>query len=338
MKKWYHSHGTEGDIVLSTRVRIARNLERFPFEPKMLPQQHGELAELVCGALSNIRLGENTFRFYAGGEIDSTQMLALLERHIVSPAFVKRAENASLLLSEDESLSVMIGEEDHIRIQVLQSGLAFETALDLANRLDDVLDETLDYAFDEELGYLTTCPTNLGTGLRASVMLHLPALERAGMIAGLGKTISKLGLTIRGTFGEGSKARGALYQVSNQITLGLPEQSAVRNLESIVRQIIAQERELRTRLLEENPEVGDRIWRAYGILKYARILSVDELCELLSHIRVGISAGMFPAIPAEKVNALEFEAGTAGVMQSAGGTIPPQERDKRRANLVREEI
>ena len=336
MKKWYNMDAKESDVVLSTRVRIARNLEHLPFEAKITPRQSAELNGLVQGALQNINLGENVLDYYAGADINNTAAMAYIERHIVSPAFAQHMENAALLLSKDEGISIMVGEEDHIRIQVLRSGLSLEGALELANRLDDVLDETLDYAFDEELGYLTSCPTNLGTGLRASVMLHLPALELTDAISALSGTISKMGLTIRGTYGEGSKAKGSLYQISNQITLGLSEQVAVRNLEGIVSQIIAQERALRKSIVENNPETVDRIYRAFGILKYARMLGSDELHELLSNIRIGISVGLLNEITIEQVNRLEFEAGSAALMQRAGKNLPARQRDSVRAEFARE--
>lgn len=335
MNKWYNITGRENDVVLSTRIRIARNLERFPFEPKMNAKQSAELNEVVRNALANINLGDNRLDYYDGAKLDNTTAMAFVERHIISPAFTNHIGRASLLLSQDEGVSIMVGEEDHIRIQVLQGGLSLESALELANRLDDALDETLDYAFDENLGYLTTCPTNLGTGLRASVMLHLPALEQVGMLPSLTNTISKLGLTIRGTYGEGSKVKGALYQISNQITLGLSEQAAIQNLESIVGQIIEQERTLRKRLLEGNTEVVDRIYRAYGILKYARLLTSEELHELLSNIRIGISAGLLSEIDVGITNQLEFEAGGAALMLKAGKSLTAQQRDTVRAEFVR---
>lgn len=191
---------------------------------------------------------DNPIHYIDMAALTQAQAVSLAERHVISPDFTNQREGKGLFLSEDESISIMVNEEDHLRIQVLSSGLALHEALDIANRFDDLFDSRLTYAFDDKLGYLTSCPTNLGTGLRASVMLHLPALEQSRNMGRLINTLSKLGLTIRGTYGEGSDAKGALYQVSNQVTLGLDEKTACENLKGIVMQIIDQERQLRAAL------------------------------------------------------------------------------------------
>ena len=220
MTKWYEQQEKDHDIVLSTRVRLARNVKEFPFVAHMSLSQKNSLIEQVWNAVSQAHFGESMkFQKIEMDTLTQEQALSLSERHLISPEFVGQKQGSALLLSGDESVSIMCNEEDHLRIQVLKNGLDFDHAYELASQIDDLIDESLNYAFDEHLGFLTQCPTNLGTGLRASVMLHLPMIERSGLLSRLSNSLSKMGLTIRGTYGEGSKAKGSLYQISNQITL-----------------------------------------------------------------------------------------------------------------------
>ena len=245
-----------------------------------------------------------------------------------------------LALSKDDSVSIMVNEEDHLRVQVLASGLDLEHALDIANKIDDVLDESLDYAFDDQLGFLTACPSNLGTGLRASVMLHIPALEKAGALNKMSGTISKLGLTLRGTYGEGSKAMGSIYQLSNQITLGISEEQAVKNLHEITIQIIEKEREARKALVKSEKFV-DQIYRCYGILKYAKLISSEEFFDLMSYVRIGISEKVLAPdiaehVTTQKLNYLLSQIGSATISQNAKEDLPPEKRDSIRAKIIQE--
>lgn len=350
MNKWYLNlhEDSENDIVLSTRIRLARNLEQFPFGDNISNDDAIKLSELIKGAVTDINLGENALTFYAGIDLDDVTIKSLVEKHSVSPDFVTKRNASSLLLSADESISIMINEEDHVRIQALQSGLCLDGALDIANKIDDVIDARVNYAFDEKLGYLTTCPTNIGTGLRASVMLHLPAYERANMIPNLASMVSKLGLTIRGVFGEGSHQRGSIYQISNQITLGISESDAIANLEGIVLQIIKQERLMRKSQFDASPAIEDAIYRGYGILKYARRISSQEMYQLISVLREGISLGVFNKIDIAKINKLEFECGTAQLIKklkiddnfndNKKKRACSDSRDELRASLIRELI
>lgn len=228
----------------------------------------------------------------------------------------------------------MVGEEDHLRIQVISANKNLMACMNLANQLDDLLDEQLEFAFDEKLGYLTQCPTNLGTGLRASVMLHLPALEQTGSVAKLAGNVQKLGLTLRGTFGEGSKAQGSLYQLSNQVTLGISEEAAVQNLSGIAEQIIEQERRAR-KALAEQPEVCDAIWRAYGILKYCRSLNTEEFMQYLSYVRLGAALGYFEDLDFAALDTLVYTAGAGSIMAAQRRQMTPAQRDAARAEMVR---
>ena len=316
-------------MVISTRVRLARNLPRVPFPACMNPEQKRQAADTILKALP-----ERGYRVIDMHTLPHITALSLVERHLISPEFSKREEGSVLCLSEDESASLMIGEEDHLRIQVMQAGLELDRAYRTADELDTALDSRLHFAFDDRLGYLTQCPTNLGTGMRASLMLHLPALQDGGAIQQLANTVSKLGLTIRGLYGEGSKPEGAIYQLSNQVTLGISESAAIENLKGIAAQIIREERAGREELCR-NPHFEDRVWRSLGILRTARLLRGDEFMSLISNLRVGVSLGMIEGISLDLIGGLIGDAQPATVMAMAGKEMEPAERDAARAEMVR---
>ena len=300
MSKWYLGVGEQSDIVVSTRVRLARNIADYPFPAKLNTKSRTELNNLIKEAVEK----DNPFnlRFIEMKTLARFEAASMAERHIISPEFASDADGRALMLSPEEDISIMLNEEDHIRVQVMKSGFALDEAYEIADRIDDSLNEKFDFAFDSRIGYLTQCPTNLGTGMRASVMLHLPALTMSGQIHRLINTVSKLGLTFRGAFGEGTSATGDMYQLSNQITLGISEEYAIKNLKAITLQLCAQERAAREELLQD-ADTEDRIFRAYGILKWARLLSTKELMENLSLVRFGSVAGKIN-VPIETVNEL----------------------------------
>ncbi|WP_077533236.1 protein arginine kinase [Massiliimalia massiliensis] len=335
MSKWYELPAPHEDIVLSSRIRLARNLSDFPFESRMSDDQRRQLADKVKAALQDIPVGGTPLSFVEMESLDEIKRYAMVERHEVSREFVKNPKNRMLGLSADESVSIMVNEEDHLRIQVMANGLNLSSAFQLCNEIDDALDAKVDYAFDEKLGYLTTCPTNLGTGLRASVMVHLPALEKSGLMNQLTATINKLGLTIRGTYGEGSKVLGSIYQISNQITLGITEQDAIQNLESIVLQVIENEKHARESLLNDKHRLEDVVCRSLGALRYARLLSSKEFFEEVSNVRLGISLGVIHDVEIPRLNRLMALTGSASVCEREGKNLSPQDRDFVRAGIVR---
>ncbi len=335
MSKWYELPAPHEDIVLSSRIRLARNLSDFPFESRMSDDQRRQLADKVKAALQDIPVGGTPLSFVEMESLDEIKRYAMVERHEVSREFVKNPKNRMLGLSADESVSIMVNEEDHLRIQVMANGLNLSSAFQLCNEIDDALDAKVDYAFDEKLGYLTTCPTNLGTGLRASVMVHLPALEKSGLMNQLTATINKLGLTIRGTYGEGSKVLGSIYQISNQITLGITEQDAIENLESIVLQVIENEKHARESLLNDKHRLEDVVCRSLGALRYARLLSSKEFFEEVSNVRLGISLGVIHDVEIPRLNRLMALTGSASVCEREGKNLSPQDRDFVRAGIVR---
>lgn len=338
MMKWFEKAGSEQDVVMSTRIRLARNLSNYPFVGSMDPKQKEEVIEKVKEAVALVSLPEEKkLQFIAIDSLPETERFAMAERHIISYELAQGGEGKGLLLANDESISIMINEEDHLRIQVLASGLDFKESYDLANKIDDVLDERLSFAFREDLGYLTQCPTNIGTGLRASVMLHLPALEQGRELQRIVSLVPKLGLTIRGTYGEGSKVKGAIYQISNQVTLGISEEDAIKNLESITRQIVEEERRLRNQLCENEAFVNE-IMRALGTLHFSTMLSGDEFLSCASLVRIAISQGLEKTISLDKLDALIFTTGAAGITRLAGEELSSYERDKYRASYIKDHL
>ena len=333
--KWYEKAGSCGDVVVSTRVRLARNLKQYPFPARASASQREAVERQVKDALlSGNSILSKEFRFVPLENTTEEEAVSLVERHIVSPEFIADRRGKAVLISADESISIMVNEEDHLRIQVLREGFSLKEAAETADHIDTLLSENLDFAFDPELGYLTQCPTNLGTGLRASVMLHLPGLTESGAMPRIASNLSKLGLTIRGTYGEGSKSIGALYQLSNQITLGLSENEAIENLRSITVQLMEEERKARAQMSEEIAW-QDKIDRAAGVLKSARVLSSSEFMELLSYIRLGLSTGVLQGVTQE-LNALMVNAQPATLMARAGKQLDETQRDVLRADMARE--
>ena len=332
MAKWYLGEGEQSDVVISTRIRLARNLKQYPFPARLDTTSRLAVNEVIRKAVP----AAAGLRYIEMKTLTQAQIVAFAEKHVISPEFASSADGRALLLSADEELSVMLNEEDHIRLQVMLPGLALEQAYDTADKLDTAINEQVEYAFDERLGYLTQCPTNLGTGMRASVMLHLPALAATNRIGALGSTVSKLGLTIRGAYGEGTAPMGDLYQVSNQVTLGISEKAAMENLKTIVLQIAAQERAARTEMLKTT-ETQDLVYRAYGVLKSARLLDTREFMELISRVRFGAVGGLLP-LDAEVPNALMIAMQPANLNARAGKNLSARERDELRAKLVREAL
>ncbi|MGN0502770.1 MAG: protein arginine kinase [Ruminococcus sp.] len=326
------------DVVISTRIRLARNLKDYPFPCKLNSQGREKVIEKVRDAVkkSNSPVASD-FSFIRMSELTSLQSVSLVEKRLVSPEFISETDGRALLISKDECFSIMINEEDHIRLQVITKGLSLEQAYDTADKLDTLLDENLGFAFDEKLGYLTQCPTNLGTGMRASVMLHLPALEKSRAINRIAGNLSKLGLTIRGAHGEGTEPKGALYQLSNQVTLGISEKAAIENLKNITEQLIAQENQARERLCS-SIDIQDAISRSLGILRSALVISHDEALKLLSNVRLGIVSKQITDVSTETIDKLMLAVEPATLTVSLNKNLSAHDRDIERAKLIRAEL
>lgn len=335
MNKWYISEGKDSDVAISTRIRLARNLKDMNFPIKMSAEQRRGVNKKVYACIKNSEMAQD-FDLIDMSALSDADAISMVEKHLVSPDFAKHRKNACVILSHDESVSIMLCEEDHIRLQVMSAGLNLEGAYVIADKMDDVLDSRLDYAFDSKLGYLTSSPTDLGTGMHASVMLHLPALREKGQLGRLAATVDKLGLGLRSAYGENSSALADFYQLSNRVTLGISEKNAIENLKAITLQIVNQERRAREELKEDELYV-DAVYRALGTLKYARLLGSKEFMKLISLVRTGISMGFFD-ISYETVGELIAKMQPATLIAHADAELNADLRDKLRAKLVREQL
>ncbi|MBQ2753427.1 MAG: protein arginine kinase, partial [Firmicutes bacterium] len=292
--KWYEDILTDEDIIISSRVRLARNIKKYPFAVKMNDTEAEAVLKAVKESVMNERtpLG-NRFSFYNMAETEDNLKLDLMARHLISPDMVKSKRPSGVLVMDDESISIMINEEDHIRIQTFAAGDNIDKAYDLADKIDNMMEETLDYAFDEKYGFITSCPTNFGTGLRASYMMHLPCLEKTGNIKQIINAVSKYGITVRGIYGEGTEALGSIYQISNQVTLGKSEKEILELLKKVGNIVKEQEIRIREMLIAKDKiAFTDRIYRSYGILANAKKISAGEAMEHLSNVRLGILSGL----------------------------------------------
>jgi protein arginine kinase len=337
---WLEASGPHADIVLSTRVRLARNLQAYSFAGRMKEEERREILERVRSAARETA----TLRDGFAVELASMPRLSrqiLLERHLISRDMAgDRGERArtgtGLLLAGGEALGAMVNEEDHLRLHCLQSGLRLQHAFQLLDRLDDELGMHLPYAYHPEFGYLTSCPTNVGTGLRASILIHLPGLVLTKEIAKVLQGISQVGLTFRGLYGEGSEVVGNFFQISNQTTLGKSEEDLIEHLQKIAGQVIQYEQQARAVLMRDAPTViEDKIWRAYGLLRFGRSFSFDEVMNLLSGLRLGVSMNLLPGLRVYTLNKIMIYTQAAHLEQAAGRALADAEGDLHRAAYVR---
>ena len=320
--------------MISSRIRLARNIKGIPFTGRMTVEQK----KAVCTKVKEVASAIPGYKFdYIDMEnVTAIQAGSMVEEHLISVEFANNREGEGLLLDRKHNVSVMINEEDHLRIQVLGRGEKLATLYETASEIDDALDEKLHFAFSEKLGYLTHCPTNLGTGLRASVMMHLPALHESGLINKIINTVSQVGLTDRGMYAEGSEPAGCVYQVSNQITLGISEKDTIERLEDIVRQIARNEAALREKMLE-NISIEDRVFRSYGIAREARIMSSQEFMKLMSDIRLGIEGGLLN-LDTKVLDELCIKVQPYTLMLYGGEGMEIRQRDIKRAEIVRDKL
>jgi protein arginine kinase len=337
---WMKENGPDCDIVMSSRIRLARNFENRSFPLIAKAEELDDVLEFFQENYQDTAFDQQgALQFIRIADLSPIEKKVLVEKHLISPHLTEHAEEAGVLLSESEQVSIMVNEEDHLRIQLYLPGFQLQKALNEAFKVDDWLEQKITYAFDEERGYLTTCPTNVGTGLRASVMMHLPALTMTHQMNRLTPAINQLGLVVRGIYGEGSEAQGNIYQISNQITLGKSEQDIVEDLESVVSQLIEQERQARETLTEElSIQLEDRIFRSYGTLRYSRIIESKEAATCLSDVRLGIDLGYIEDMPQSILNELMVLIQPGFLQRYAKRSLSGRERDVLRASLIRERM
>jgi len=333
--EWLRGTGAASDIVISTRVRLARNIAGYPFVTRLAPDQQAELSHRLCASICEDGAVPEChyFDLKVANEIERR---LLVERHLISREHEEAEGDRGVAIQPTEAISIMVNEEDHLRIQVLHAGFELADVWQTANEIDTHLGESVPYAYSERLGFLTACPTNVGTGLRASVMLHLPALEMTKQIEKVFHAVAKINLAVRGLYGEGTQASGNLYQISNQITLGKTEEEITTEIQAIVPEILENERRARHFILDRNrPQLEDRVWRAYGMLRHARIISSSETIALLSHLRLGVHLGIFTGLEISAVNQLFLKTLPAHLQLMEGRELDPQTRDVARATYLR---
>ncbi|KYH31402.1 protein arginine kinase [Neomoorella mulderi] len=337
--KWMEGSGPQADIVISSRIRLARNLKGMPFPNLMNEAQEVKVIRQVGQAIRapGVFQAVGELRLQTLRELSPVERQILVEKHLISPDLAEGKGEKAVVLRDDEAISIMVNEEDHLRLQCLLPALMLHEAWRLADAADDALENELDFAFDQERGYLTACPTNVGTGLRASTMLHLPALvltKQAGQVL---TALTKVGVAVRGLYGEGTEAHGNIFQISNQITLGRSEEEIINNLSAVTVRLADQEREARELLRKQNRwQLEDRVGRAYGVLTNARILTSQEALQLLSDVRLGVEMKILRGLDQRLINQLMVRIQPAYLQFTAGKEMTPFERDVRRAAMVRE--
>ncbi|MBU0755988.1 MAG: protein arginine kinase [Planctomycetes bacterium] len=323
---------------MSTRLRLARNIDTFPFKGKITDEEEARLEDFVAPKIVNKRMNGG-LRYFKLNSLDELDRLLLLENHLISMEHLSAEGPRGVAFNESGSVSIMVNEEDHLRIQVIEPGLALEKGWKEIDRLEGRLGEALNWSFNERYGYLTSCPTNVGTGLRVSVMLHLPALVLSKHIEKVFNAVSQVNLVVRGFFGEGSQTVGDFFQISNQITLGMAPDEIIGTVTKVLTKIIEYERDVREALLSESRNVlEDKVWRAWGTLKSARSISSEEAMSYLSSVRLGVTLDLLENITLDTINKLFLDIQPGHLQKIEGLNLDTEARDAARANLIRRRL
>jgi protein arginine kinase len=333
--EWLRGSGPESDIVISSRIRLARNLAAFPFTNRATGYQKAEIESMLRERIIKLDVAPRLGYVNVPG-LSTLDRQFLVERQLISRELASADGPRGVALGSQETVSLMVNEEDHLRLQVMRSGFTLDEAWQEIDRVDDLLEERVTYAFNEEFGYLTACPTNVGTGMRASVMLHLPALEHTKQIEKVFRALQKINLAVRGLYGEGSRASGHFYQISNQVTLGKSEQTILSEIQTNILEIVRYERSARTTWLRDNKQgLQDKISRAHGTLCSATMMTSEETMELLSFVRLGINLKLIDDITIPTVNELFIHTQPAHLQKLMGTTLDGEERNAARARYLR---
>jgi protein arginine kinase len=336
--EWLRGDGPLSDIVISSRIRLARNVAGYPFFSKATDEQRSELSGKLRSQI--LGAGRGRWSYLEMAAVDELDQQVLVERHLISRQHADIRGSRGVAISNSEDVAIMVNEEDHLRIQVLRSGLQLDAVWEDINQIDDLLEERVDYAFHPRYGYLTACPTNVGTGIRVSVMLHLPGLKLTGEIERVFRAAKDMRLAVRGLFGEGTEATGDFFQISNQVTLGRTETEIIEGFKHLVApKIIDYEQRARKALASERlMALDDRVWRSYGILKHARTISSEETMLHLSHLRIGITLERIKGIDLGTINELFLLTQPAHLQKIHGGRLTGEQRSVARANLIRQRM
>ena len=332
---WYLQSSEDSDVAKSTRIRLARNLSEFKFNIEK-NEDIEKLENKIKESLYSIGYG---LKFLRLKDMDDITKMSLVEKNLISPEFaLKKSETGSILINDEENICIMIGGQDHLNIQVFNCGLDLENTLNLAIELDEKIGDVLGYAISKKYGYLTSSPSDVGTGLRASVMVHLPALSKTKNTRKILDAINSFGMNIRGVYGENSQIQGDIYQISNKQTLGITEKEITRNLQVIVQKVIEQERQARKLLTKDELELEDIIYRSYGLLTNCRKISYEEARDLLSNIKLGTDLGILPELTDLKVQKLYLYTKPANLQKYFGEQYDKIERDIKRAEVIKQII
>lgn len=333
------NNSTESDAVISSRVRLARNFKDYPFPYKINVQQSEKVLLDMKNIMSKSKPVFEAVSFIDVQRLNAIEKQALVEKHLISPDLLKSKVASGALISKDEKMSIMVNEEDHLRIQFFGKGLELNSLWKSCNDIDDIISSNKKIAFESNYGYLTSCPTNIGTGIRASAMLHLPALTMTGYINNVLEACGKFGMVVRGLFGENSEASGNMFQVSNQVTLGSTEEDIIASVNSVVLSIVGQESALRKKLYMQDPiSFEDKVWRSMGILSNARIITTGECLRLLSDVRLGVNLGIIKDVRLNVLDEIMILIQPANLQIHFGKELKPEERDVKRAELIRSKI
>jgi protein arginine kinase len=336
--EWLSSAGDLHPIVISSRVRLARNLAKMPFPGWAKKSERIRILEEIKPEVEVLPEMSNSFSQQLN-ELSATEKQVLVERHLISREHAAKGMGSAVVINSAQTLSIMVNEEDHLRMQAITCGFDLPQTFQLIDRIDTMLESQLDFAFDEELGYLTACPTNVGTGMRASVMVHLPGLVLSEQINQVVNSVNKIGLAVRGLYGEGTEAMGNLFQVSNQTTLGEKEDQIIERLSKVIETLIQRENQARSVLLDtRRTMLMDQVGRAYGILNYSYSISSKEALNLLSVLRLGIDLGFFPEQGRTIINQLLLDTQPAHLQHTSQQKLAAEERDHLRADTVREQL
>lgn len=335
MTKWLDGNSIDLDVVISSRIRVARNIERYKFPLYMSISDSDLMTNEILDILKETE--NSSYQFIRVRDLTPRERMVYIEEHLISPELIKKLDKSSFLLRNDEKVTIMINEEDHIRIQVLLPGLNLLEGWQLCSKIDDHLESKLNIAYDNNLGYLTACPTNVGTGLRASVMVHLPSVSMSGHINTMIDALGKIGLTVRGIYGEGTNAIGNLYQISNQTTLGETEEEIIDKLNRVIFQIVTRERNTRNYLKDKKKiEVEDKLYRSLGILSNSRLISSIEAMNHLSNVKLAYDMGLFKDERHKDIVKLMVEIQPATIQKNLNRDVTNEERDMIRAGIIRE--
>ena len=331
---WYLQNGKESDVVISTRVRLSRNIKGIPFINKASKEELKEVYDKVKEITPS--LGYN-LKFLSLDDMDMITKQSLVEKHLISPDFAKtKMPYTAVVINDDENICIMVNEEDHIKLQVFTSGLDIDNLLNLAIEIDEKMESLIPYSYHEKYGFLTACPTNVGTGLKISTLVHIPALQKTGNLNKMLNIINNLGMNVRGLYGEGTKAEGDVYQVSNNQTLGITEKEIAKNLNLLAQKIIDQERLARKYLSKNSLKLEDEVYRSYGIFANARRLSEDEALELLSKVKLGTDLGIIKELNDKKVRELMLFTKPANMQKRLGTKLSVIDQEASRCEVIKQ--